>query len=113
MMEENRSGRRSSSKTEIHTARADELTQTDRYVTLRRNTFNLRLFYVTAQNILLDVLQYSKTSTGKVPCVSAGYKEEARKAAYLKPCFLYLGQAFRYSPKNAFYIFNQQIYFII
>ena len=24
-----------------------------------------------------------------------------------------LGQAFRYSPQNAFYIFNQQIYFII
>ena len=25
-------------------------------------------------------------------------------------CILYIGQAFRYSPKNAFYIFNQQIY---
>ena len=24
-----------------------------------------------------------------------------------------LGQAFHYSPENAFYIFNQQIYFII
>ena len=24
-----------------------------------------------------------------------------------------LGQAFRYSPQNTFYIFNQQIYFII
>ena len=29
------------------------------------------------------------------------------------PRFLYIGQAFRYSPENAFYIFNQQIYFII
>ena len=29
------------------------------------------------------------------------------------PRFLYIGQAFRYSPQNAFYIFNQQIYFII
>jgi hypothetical protein len=29
------------------------------------------------------------------------------------PCFLHTGQAFRYSPENAFYIFNQQIYFII
>jgi len=27
--------------------------------------------------------------------------------------FLYIGQAFRYSPENAFYIFNQQIYFIV
>ena len=29
------------------------------------------------------------------------------------PCVLYIGQAFRYSPENTFYIFNQQIYFII
>ena len=29
------------------------------------------------------------------------------------PHFLYIGQAFHYSPENAFYIFNQQIYFII
>ena len=29
------------------------------------------------------------------------------------PCVLYIGQAFRYSPVNAFYIFNLQIYFII
>ena len=29
------------------------------------------------------------------------------------PCVLYIGQAFRYCPENAFYIFNQQIYFII
>ena len=28
-------------------------------------------------------------------------------------CVLYIGQAFRYSPENTFYIFNQQIYFII
>ena len=31
----------------------------------------------------------------------------------LAPCVLYIGQAFRYSPENAFYILNQQIYFII
>ena len=29
------------------------------------------------------------------------------------PCVLYIGQAFRYSPENAFYIFIQQIFFII
>ena len=29
------------------------------------------------------------------------------------PCFLFIGQAFRYSPENALYIFNQQINFII
>jgi len=29
------------------------------------------------------------------------------------PSVLYIGQEFRYSPENAFYVFNQQIYFII
>jgi len=29
----------------------------------------------------------------------------------LGACVLYIGQAFRYSPENAFYLFNQQIYF--
>jgi len=29
------------------------------------------------------------------------------------PCVLCIGQAFRYSLEYAFYIFNQQIYFII
>ena len=29
------------------------------------------------------------------------------------PRFLYIGQAFRYSPENVLYIFYQQIYFII
>ena len=29
------------------------------------------------------------------------------------PYVVYMGQAFRYSPENAFYIFNQQIYFIV
>jgi len=29
------------------------------------------------------------------------------------PCVLYIGQEFRCSPENAFYLFNQQIYFII
>ena len=36
--------------------------------------------------------------------------------AYLNlqaPCVLYIGQAFRCSPENALYIFNQQINFII
>ena len=28
-------------------------------------------------------------------------------------CVLYIGKAFRYTPENAFHIFNQQIYFII
>ena len=29
------------------------------------------------------------------------------------PCVFCIGQAFRYSPGNAFYVFDQQIYYII
>jgi len=29
------------------------------------------------------------------------------------PCILYIGQAYRYSPEYAFYIFSQQIYYLI
>jgi hypothetical protein len=83
MVDENRSGRRSSSKTEFHTALSDELTQTDRCVTLRRKTFNLRLNYDTAQNAVLEVLLCSKVRTGTVPRVSAGYNEAARMMACL------------------------------
>jgi hypothetical protein len=79
MMDENRSGQQSSSKTEFHISRADELTQTDRYVTLRHKTYKFRLFYVTAQYIVLDVLQYSKASTGTVLRVSVGYKTQQER----------------------------------
>ena len=42
--------------------------------------------------------------------VSSGQSAPVKLRA---PCVLYVGQAFHYSPENAFYIFNQQIYFII
>ena len=47
---------------------------------------------------------------------SITYSQEAEE--YLTLSFRHrasciLGQAFHYSPENAFYIFNQQIYFII
>jgi len=51
-------------------------------------------------NILLNTL-YSVTCS---LCSSLNLYE---------PCVLYIGQAFRCSSENAFYIFNRQIYFII
>ena len=39
------------------------------------------------------------------------YDDERLTFRHLASCIL--GQAFHYSPENAFYIFNQQIYFII
>ena len=45
------------------------------------------------------------------------YEDKIQKSVYIltfrhrASCIL--GQAFHYTPENAFYIFNQQIYFII
>ena len=51
----------------------------------------LSLTYMTTE--LLDLLSEALTFRHREPCI--------------------LGQAFRCSPENVFYIFNQQIYFII
>jgi len=79
MMDENRSGLRSSFKqnSTLH-APVNSLTWTD-MLTPRRKIFDLRLFPVTAQYVVLNVLQNSKVSTATVSRVSAGYKEAARK----------------------------------
>ena len=50
----------------------------------------------------------------RIPGSSSGESPSKDSVLNLQaPCVLYMGQAFRYSPENAFYIFNQQIYFII
>jgi len=48
------------------------------------------------------------------------HKEKIKSLSYFitslnlqAPCVLYIGQVFRYSPENAFYIFNQRLYFVI
>ena len=54
----------------------------------------------------------SHKSLPNTPTPTATY--QLLSLCYLEaPRFLYIGQGFRYSPENAFYIFNQQIYFII
>ena len=45
------------------------------------------------------------------PCLQVQGSSRVRNLRHRASCIL--GQAFRYSPANAFYIFNQQIYFII
>ena len=47
--------------------------------------------------------------TGLLNCLNA----RSRSLNFRHRASCILGQAFRYSPENAFYIFNQQIYFII
>jgi hypothetical protein len=49
------------------------------------------------------------------PKLDAYLKEDASKyqLTFRHRASCMLGQAFRYSLENAFYIFNQQIYFII
>ena len=41
------------------------------------------------------------------------FRSKNMKFKLQAPRFLYIGQAFLYSPENTFYLFNQQIYFII
>ena len=62
-------------------------------------------------------LQLSRKEWSSFPL--SGYKTFLRSVLFCPtfnlwaPCVLYTGQAFRRFPENAFYIFNQQIYFII
>ena len=39
--------------------------------------------------------------------------QENRILTFRHRASCFIGQAFRYSPEKAFYVFNQQIYFII
>ena len=57
-----------------------------------------------------------KTTVDKEPKNKSGqliYCEAGRRLTFRHRASCILGQAFHYSPQNAFYIFNQQIYFII
>jgi len=89
--------------------------QTDRSGTkLDLQTVTL-LNYLTPEvqlnNILQNVTSYI---TENPPCCHiCSSKIWIKRFNIYKPCVLYIGQAFRYSPQNAFYIFNQQIYLII
>jgi hypothetical protein len=44
----------------------------------------------------------------RAPDVESGANKTVRNINLQAPCVLYIGQAFRYAPENAFYIFNQQ-----
>ncbi|GFT81049.1 histone-lysine N-methyltransferase SETMAR [Nephila pilipes] len=54
------SGRPSSSRTDINTARVEEIIQRDRRVTVREIASELVLSYVNVQRIVTDELRYSK-----------------------------------------------------
>ena len=53
--------------------------------------------------------QFNTLRTGLLNCLNA----RSRGLTFRHRASCILRQAFRYSPENAFYIFNQQIYFII
>jgi len=46
-------------------------------------------------------------------CIHSSHSMSTTSLNLQAPCVLYIEQAFRNSPENAFYIFNQQIYYII
>ncbi|GFT56698.1 histone-lysine N-methyltransferase SETMAR [Nephila pilipes] len=77
--EENRnmeaSGRPSSSRTDINTARVEEIIQRDRRVTVREIASELDLSYGNVQRIVTDELRYSKVCARWVPrALSAEHK---------------------------------------
>ena len=67
-------------------------------------------FFITKRDWLVlftnITLVYFESCTGDI------LRAKGRGFNLKAPCVLYIGQAFHYSPENAFYIFNQQIYFI-
>ena len=63
------------------------------------------------KRVLQTVQSNSSSSNLEYPCVSLRSSSSCLNFRHRASCIL--GQAFRYSPENAFYIFNQQIYFII
>ena len=66
-----------------------------------------RLHYLLA----VELLNVGEQSDREQICPQ--YVQRKRHLNFRHRASCILGQAFRYSPENAFYIFNQQIYFII
>jgi len=66
------------------------------------------LFSIVIDDIVKQLELRGNISTCLKQC--SAYADDINLYA---PRFLYIGQAFCYSPENAFYVFNQQIYFII
>ena len=66
---------------------------------------------VLSQNsaVLKSGVGVNTLRTGLLNCLNA----RSRGLTFRHRASCILGQAFRYSPENAFYVFNQQIYFII
>ncbi|GFT62976.1 histone-lysine N-methyltransferase SETMAR [Nephila pilipes] len=70
------SGRPSSSRTDINTARVEEIIQRDRRVTVREIASELDLSYGNVQRIVTDELRYSKVCACRVPRQSTSGDDE-------------------------------------
>jgi len=85
----------------------DTVLQGKWFLTLQRTNFWLIDPEHESTNILQNAGNYSTNSTASHP----GRVQSSLTFTHCASSIL--GQAFRYSPENSFYIFNQQIYFII
>ena len=65
--------------------------------------------HATSSRFVVRILLLNTLRTGLLNCLNA----RSRGLTFRQCASCIQGQAFRYSPENAFYIFNQQIYFII
>jgi hypothetical protein len=63
------------------------------------------------------VAAYKTTRCHNIDGSSFIYVQDSWKPHYIiklyAPCILYIGQTYRYSPEYSFYIFSQQIYYLI
>ena len=75
------------------------------YILLSLRLTQLR-FFGAFSSVVKQMPGYTSQRRGTVRTLSNELTFRHRAS-----CFI--GQAFRYSPENAFYIFNEQIYFII
>ena len=69
-----------------------------------------------SRNLIILFLRGSSSSSSSSSSGSTGgrkYRKKKSSLTFRHCASCILGQAFHYSPENAFYIFNQQIYFVI
>ena len=75
---------------------------------------SIHLCFIVYPKIVVSLVKIKLNEQGTVNAQNIfNTTTEESNINLLASCILYIGQAYLYSPENAFYIFNQQIYFII
>ena len=87
-------------------------THTHTYIYIYVYIYICMYIYTFTMAAILLFCSYIKLLSEKI-CVFTRCNNSDIRINLKAPCVLYIGQAFHCSPENPFYVFNQQIYFII